>query len=266
MQTSQDQVKILNELGLTFCEARVYLALAQTGPCSARTISKTSNVSKPDVYRALETLQARGLVEKILSSPNLFKELGEGNLSILLKKKDLAHHLLREKAKQLEDDLKNNMIKEPPLKSEPQFILISGKEAELYRKRKETRGAQKSIDVINSLKKFPRTQFFCIGETREALQRGVKVRVITERVKYLSKIFTCYGDFRKDGSYRLRCLSSPLPITFAIYDGRRLLMSTSSTANLGEASNLWSNNEPIVDAMQEYFEMIWAKAEQCNAL
>jgi sugar-specific transcriptional regulator TrmB len=60
-----EEVQTLTCLGLTLCQARVYLALARSGMSTAKTISKVSKVTREDIYRIMPTLQKLGLVENI---------------------------------------------------------------------------------------------------------------------------------------------------------------------------------------------------------
>lgn len=257
----QDEVKTLAQLGLTFCEARVYLTLAHSGICSAKTISKASKVSKPDVYRVLSTLQERALVEKIISFPVMFKAVPiEQSLSILFQSRDKEHNLLREKTEKMIHDFKISRIEESFQEGEQQFILIPGKEAELERRRKETKSAEESIDIMNSWKRFPKTMLLYTEENKEALRRGVKMRLITEESKDRQIITEYYKEIRKVGSFRIRYVLDPLGAVISIYDKRRSIVTTSPGASLGEAAILWTNNLSIVTVMSGYFEMLWAKA------
>lgn len=262
MQTQLEQIQVLTELGLTSCEARVYIAIASMGTCTAKSISKSAKVTKPDVYRSLKTLQERALIEKIISSPTLFKALPVSEtISLLLERKDKEYKLLREKSKQLKRTFRISIVQPELQESEQQFILISGKEAELDRRRKETRNAKKSIDMINSWKRFPQTAFFYAEDNKEALKRGVKIRVITEEAENNANISKVYEDAQKFGFYRLRYVNFPLSAVVSIYDEKDIILTTSPAAGFGQASILWSNNESIVKVMQEYFEMLWAKAK-----
>jgi len=261
MQTQQEQIQVLTELGLTSCEARVYLAIASMGTCTAKSISKFTKVTKPDVYRSIKTLQERALIEKIISAPTLFKALPVSEaVSLLLERKSKEHKLLQEKSKQLKRSFKISIVQPELQESEQQFILISGKEAELDRRRKETRNVKKSIDMINSWKRFPQTAFFYAEDNKEALQRGVKIRVVTEEAENNANVSRVYEDAQKVGFYKLRYLNYPLPAVISIYDGKDVIITTSPAASFGQASILWSNNESVVRVMQEYFEMLWAKA------
>ena len=225
MQVPPDHLKTLNQLGLTFCEARVFLTLVHLGMCPAKMISKASNVSKPDVYRALASLQERALVEKVISSPNMFKTLPLAeSLSILFNNKDKEHDFLRKKMEELKLSLKSNNIKQGPQETNQQFILIPGKEELRERRRKEIKNAQKSIDAITSWKRFPQTAFLYAEETEEALRKGVKVRFITEKncAKAMSEY---YRDVMKLGFYRIRYALDPPQAIFSIFDKKEVMIT-----------------------------------------
>lgn len=60
-----DEVRILESLGLSDKEARVYLALLELGTASAQTVSTKSYIKKPTTYLALEELRKKGLLTKL---------------------------------------------------------------------------------------------------------------------------------------------------------------------------------------------------------
>ncbi len=59
-------VSILEDLGLTQAEIKVYIALLEQGSCTAGTILEKSGVQNSVVHRALNTLIEKGLVSFIL--------------------------------------------------------------------------------------------------------------------------------------------------------------------------------------------------------
>jgi len=63
------------DLGLTYIQAKVYLALAKYGAAKISTLSKLSDVARPDLYRTLTRLYDLGLVVKIVQAPVHFKAL-----------------------------------------------------------------------------------------------------------------------------------------------------------------------------------------------
>ncbi|MFB3890279.1 MAG: TrmB family transcriptional regulator [Candidatus Bathyarchaeia archaeon] len=262
MQSLQDQIKVFTQLGLTFCEARVLLALVHTGTCPAKTISKASHVSKPDVYRALAILQERALVEKVISTPAaMFKAVSPSeSLSVLIKDKEAEHNLLKEKAEQLKHDLDCREVKVEPQEAAHQFVLVSGKMAELERRRKEIKATQKNVDAIIPWKRFPKTMFFYGDDIIEALRRNVKVRVLLEKPDDTRDLTEYYIEAKNAGFYRIRYTTDTLRESVTIYDKKNMITIISPRDIFGDADILWTSNASLIYLMENYFEMLWAKA------
>jgi sugar-specific transcriptional regulator TrmB len=149
MLTFQDEIKTLTQLGLTSCQARVYLVLANSGKASAKTISRSSMIAKPDIYRVIETLQEIGLVEKTLGTPALFNAVPIGQaLDLLLARDETQRKTLRKtlenNAEKLIGSFKNNHTKEPLKDKEDRFTLLPPKLASIERRRKLINSAQES--------------------------------------------------------------------------------------------------------------------------
>lgn len=114
-----EDVEILNSLGLGLSEAKVFSALSKLGASTAGTISKTSGVAREFVYRIMPNLMKKGLVEKIITSPEKFKAVPMKNAyTILLRRKEEENRKLWSKAMK---DLKKRQKKSPP---RPRRLLI----------------------------------------------------------------------------------------------------------------------------------------------
>lgn len=257
----EEEINTLSQLGLTVCEARVYLALASSGMCSAKKISKISNMSSPDVYRVLGRLQERGIIEKVISYPAIFKAVPmEKTLSILFQHKEKEFNALKERTDRLLCSYKNREKTESYRDEEHQFIIIPTKGAEIEKRRHLLEIAHQSMDVINSWKRFSKTLFEFADDDIKALQRGVKIRTITEKptVKRLPKLIR---DVINAGSFEIKYLPYPPLAVMTIYDKKTALLTTSSLAGLGETTVLCTSNIPLLAVMQEYFEVLWSQAE-----
>jgi sugar-specific transcriptional regulator TrmB len=57
--------KLLASLGLTETEATIYLAGLELSPCTPQTLSLKTNVKRPTVYHALDTLREKGFVSEL---------------------------------------------------------------------------------------------------------------------------------------------------------------------------------------------------------
>ncbi len=64
MFLEEESIGLLTQLGFNITQAKLYLALSKLGEADARTLSKEANVPRPEVYRTLDELQKKGLVEK----------------------------------------------------------------------------------------------------------------------------------------------------------------------------------------------------------
>ncbi len=62
---NQDVLSDLQELGFSDYEARAYVGLLENGPLTGYQLARVSGVPRPNVYPALDRLQARGAVQAI---------------------------------------------------------------------------------------------------------------------------------------------------------------------------------------------------------
>jgi sugar-specific transcriptional regulator TrmB len=240
----------------------VYLALIHVEMLPAKMISKKLGVSKPDVYRVLGNLQKQGLVEKIISNPAVFRAVPiDQSLSILFQRKEKEFSNLRQKTERLRLNFKNSKIAESFRDEDHQFVLIPEKGAEIEKRRKILKASNQSMDVINLWKRFSKTSYEYAGDDIKALQRGVKIRAITEKPNK-SRIPSFFRDFKNSGSFEIEYLPYPPHAVLTIYDRKEALLAISPSAGLGETPILWTNNASLLAVMQEYFEMLWAQAER----
>ena len=69
MSVKEEQISILEELGLTATQAKIYLSLAKSKSLTAHAIANIAKIARPDVYRILPMLEEAGLVERVIASP-----------------------------------------------------------------------------------------------------------------------------------------------------------------------------------------------------
>jgi len=93
-----NQALILQKLGLTDKESRVYLALLAVGQSSANAIARAAGLKRPTTYVVLEDLRKRGLVLKMPGSQKqMFSAISPQELVYEMKKNVTeAEHLLPE--------------------------------------------------------------------------------------------------------------------------------------------------------------------------
>ena len=262
--SSQDEdTQTLAGLGFTSVQARIYLALAKLGQATIATISKTAQLDRSEVYRGIAQLQKLGLVEKIISTPNIFKSIPMcDGLVIMLERKTNEYYETMMKTEHLIRKSKEYGGIETLNEEKTQFIIVPEREAAVRRWTEATKNAQKSLDyiirwegIINGLTE--RSEY-----SKRMLDRGVKIRGIVSEPKS-SQIFSrTISDFKKRGSYDVRYILTIPPAVFSIFDKKEVLLNIVTAPLPKDTPSLWSNNPCIAAIVQDYFELKWSTAKR----
>ncbi len=251
----------LLDLGLTSCEARVWMALLHCGMSTAKTVSRVSKVTRQDVYRVIPKLEKKGLVSKTLTFPAMFIATPvEDGVSILLKKRRNKTIELETSAKTLIRNLaEGNQI---TLKEEknPEFILVPGKEALWDKIGNSIENVQGTIDTVSSYKRYAQA-FSIFSETlKEAWSRGVKCRFIMNRPEKSKAAEKIFKFFTKSDCCRVRFIPYAPKTVMTIYDQKEIFIILNPNARMSESPALWSNNSSLIAGMQDYFTILWITA------
>jgi sugar-specific transcriptional regulator TrmB len=73
MFIEEDEIRLLEDVGFTKTQAKLYMTLLGFEETDGRTISAKAKIPRQEVYRTLDELEKKGLVEKVISSPYKFK-------------------------------------------------------------------------------------------------------------------------------------------------------------------------------------------------
>jgi sugar-specific transcriptional regulator TrmB len=257
------ELSILTRLGLTISQAKVYLALVRSGVSTAKTISDVTKIARHDIYRVTHTLEELGFVEKTISVPTKFKAipLQEG-FSLLQKGRNKLTSELNVKIKEILQNFKENSTREAEQNNDP-FVLIP-KNARIVKKIKSyIETAQTSVNVVSSWNRAL-TEFVRFDDLyKKALKRGVTFRYVIENPKskrsleYERKTVTAFKEYP---FFEVRHISTPVTSIVALKDKKEVLIFTSASLGLNEASALWSNNPCLVKLAENYFDCMWARS------
>ena len=75
MVIGNEELEALTCLGLTRCEAKIFLNLLSSGTSTVKMIAEKSNVAREQVYQNLLKLEKIGFVEKIITTPTHYKAI-----------------------------------------------------------------------------------------------------------------------------------------------------------------------------------------------
>lgn len=254
----EESYEVLTSLGLTILEAKVYLALVKLGETSAKTISKASKVSQPDVYRVLTKLENRGLIERIIAIPNRFKAtpIDEG-FALLLQRRDNQSAMLHKKATELIQSFEENSAKTTVPQVEPsQFILIPG--VHVHRIRNAVANAETSVLCFTTLDMFRKVRFITEDVWKRGVKKGVKFQFLIGKPHAKKVILDLDPTLKNKDCFEVRFVRTSMPCMILI-DKQEVFLRTEM--NL-QAPVLWSNNTCIVAMVEKYFETLWRMQEE----
>ena len=262
---SQDQdTQTLIALGLTVLEAKVYLALAKVGKATiAATISNTSKVARPDVYRTLVKLQEKGLVEKIIATPTKFKLIPmKESLITLLENKRNGIHRIEEKINELLWNFKEKDLNTIP-ENETQLSLFPERVA-VRRKEKTLENVIGSFDVVTTLRNPHSVVFVNMERIDEALQRGVEVRIIVDKSSGEESLSDILKHLKKYPNFKIRYLPSAPKALISLYDKKEAWICTCTNPEVEACPTLRTSNTCLLSIFQDYFETMWRTVMENN--
>jgi sugar-specific transcriptional regulator TrmB len=244
------------QLGLTLQEVRVYIALCELGQATVRTIAKTAQIDRAEIYRVTPRLEALGLIKRIIKVPISFSAvpLSEG-ISILLQRNAEKHKEITAKANRLLHTFRSKQ-QDPDY----HYYLKSGQSAESAEFLRKLRESQTSKDGIFEWKKA--LHIFCkfAEDYKEALGRGIKMRYITNIPEGEKKPQTIQT-FEETGYFEIRSSSFVPTAHLTVGDKKIVALIVIPNSDMKKIEVLRSENPAIVELSLDYFEMKWQSAK-----
>jgi sugar-specific transcriptional regulator TrmB len=254
---------VLEELGLTLSEVRVYLVLVQMGSTQTGPISKTAGIHRQHVYHTLNSLEEKGLIEKQLGTTTQYTGIPiDKVLSMLIKRKQKQMSDLKTKSQMIIDKLKRERGPQPlPLQEsvqeESKFKIIPGREILVQRLKEAIGKSSISVEVITSPVRFSTAIHDFAKHYRKALKRGVIIRIATEKHAVEKKALEIVRNLAMNPNFEVKHFSEPTDAIITIFDNNEAFVSLSATAHLDKASGIWSNNASFIAIAQNYFKTKW---------
>jgi sugar-specific transcriptional regulator TrmB len=252
-----EAIETLERLGLTSLEAKVYVALAQTGKSTVKIISKISDTDRANTYRTINKLQKRGLITKTINTPNRYEAIPiQEGITALLKDKIQENQEIKEKAKSLLQKIKTTEANN--YKEEEHYLSLVPTEKAFTRfATNNLKNIQRNLDIIAPMNLFMRGCSNLLESYRKALERGVKMRVVTEKPENEKKFLQCLQPLIANPNFKLRYTLNPSGDGIGIVDEKDCAVFL----NLDTGFPVVVTNEPkFLKVLEEYFQKIWKKA------
>jgi sugar-specific transcriptional regulator TrmB len=247
------------EFGISMQQTKVYLILCKFEKATVNTIAKTAQIDRAEVYRVIPVLHRLGLVTEIIDSPIAYRATPpEEAFKILLEQDLRKYEEKRRRAKHFLLKFNHNNNQETS-REDTQYRLKKGLISEEKELLKELRNLQTSKDGITDWTYFPIFINRHFEVNKEALERGVKMRNITNIPKN-AKIPKEIRALMKIGCFEIRCAPVSPRASVDIHDKKSAHIIAYKQGNIKKIQVLRINDIDIVDLLKDYFELKWQSA------
>lgn len=255
-----DDLLTLNELGLSFTEAKIYLTLLKNGILAAKEIAQSSSVARPHIYEALEKLMEKGLVTRILTTPETFEPIPfEECISTLMQRRLTKTAELQEKTLTM---MKKNIYQTfvSGQKAGIDFKIIPKKDSLYKKSEKMINETSECICLLGTKRKLLYWISTYFDRFEAADTRGVHLRLILPTPNYQDDN-SLLSKLSKLKFFKLRFFEQEPIVSFGVFDKKEVLLSQSIVDIPGRYPALWSDNKSLVDLVQAYFEFAWTASK-----
>lgn len=269
MESIDENVETLINMGLTQTQARIYISNFQTGPATVKQIGIVAEIAREDVYRVLPSLITLGLTKKHLTSPTMYESVEPKQaIDILLKTKQDDYIKAKQKSqvflKRLGKQSKSHLLND-----EKTVWVYRNKKSPVDPKAMESaKYAQKSIDFTTTYTLFAHlmnNQFLkdWIMELYRAVNRGIIIRMVINMpitgkpVNKISFLVSQSNSIVRHENFKVKYLDTAPECIVLIFDNKKCVIETSPEDNEEVSPFLWTSNPVLVKLASTYFRETW---------
>jgi sugar-specific transcriptional regulator TrmB len=250
--------KILNQLGLSPYQAKVYIVLVKCGTLTAKEISGIASIPRQEVYRITSELLEKGFIERHITVPESFhaseiKLVMEALLELHQKENNQFEKAITEFL-EYGQSIRGSL---PILRDRcSNFVLIPGGKSFVNRTKHEMEQTRKCLDLIVTLKDFKEACFNNLWDWAKLLKRDIRVRWIVTVPPEKDTLLVSLPV--KVIASELRIIYGSDLIRLGLYDCEKAFVGTS--LNNQRCPFLFTDNHPLVSALQCYYKTLWDSA------
>jgi len=263
MELKENDVLTLSKLNLTVLEARVYLTLCRQGELTASEISKLTKTARPDIYRVMNGLQEKCLVEKILERPARMKAVPiDIGLKLLLKLKKNEYEEVKTETNQLFHKFQQAKLNHVNNEVAEKFVLVPKNEPIISKIKQAIDEAQENVDLILTFKRFlyGMTTVFRKNVIK-AWDRGVQFRFILQEPQKGIDTEKSIRICRDSEMCKLKFFNCQPKAVMGLYDKKAVFIIVNPKEDIQSSPALWSNSQSLLAIVQDYFNVLWICAD-----
>ncbi len=258
-----EMVEALRKIGFGQYEASAFINLARAGEVTAAELARVSGINRVQTYRALESLEARGLVEVTLDRPRRFAVRAIREAFDMITGEKRAELELVETTKKQILGAWARLARGAGGPASTRLQVIKGR-SQIYRVLRRSIGdARDEVLAFTTTKGIQRSYRAGINEALVAgMNAGLKSRLIMdihESNRALAARVAKYVPLRHSDGLRGR---------FILFDGSSILaflIQDEATIRGDGETAIWTNSADFVKAHQEFFEKAWSSSRPASA-
>lgn len=240
------ELEILKKMGLAEYESKIVIALLRLGPATVKDIFRECNVPKNKIYESLNSLNNKGIVDSLPTTPKKYLIKNNKFYDSLIKEKEEEIKLLKKESQQLKKISQLSY----PFSTKEAIWIVYGHEA-FVNKIKEAISKTNTENLI--LAKSFKSDTIIFRLTKEAIKRGSSIRMLIPQTKD-PKI----KDWLKIG-VKIKYLEETPRLTFSIFDKTLCRLNLEIQNNIDDPT-LWIESPPFIQILHEKFEQLWKTA------
>jgi sugar-specific transcriptional regulator TrmB len=252
-------------LGLSPNQAKVYQTILQLGNATVLDIAKSSSVRREDVYKVLPALEKMGLAEKLLGKPIIIRAtpVAGALTSLILDEKVKSDERITSMKMKFQELSKAKWVQPVVDKEESLYALIPKGKGITAKLTSLIAGSKSNLIGIETLKEISHITSLLSSEIKRAIHNGVEVKLIIE--DFNSELYQKKQVLQNINieSINIRFNNSTLN-TFAVFDGKDAMISTSRRKISEDISALWTTDPNLIGILRGYFESAWSESEDLN--
>lgn len=251
------EIKILENIGFTKGEIRVYLALLYLGRSTSGPIINKSAIARSKVYEILEKLKQKGLVSETMQrNIRHFQAAPPERIKDYIKEKEAELHKKEQEFNNYLPILQkrvNISEKEPIVKIYSGFEGIKSMYKEILDQLNKGDDYMAITMEDKAWEQRSATLFF-IKFHRERAKKGVIAKILTTNKNYIDNSNV---DFSNSGKYEMRYINMTLPSGIAIFK------DTVATFVWGKVPYVFSiRNAVNAEQYRKFFKELWKIAKK----
>ena len=254
MTQIEDDEQILQRLGLTERQSKIYLAVAKIGKATITSICSTVKMDRGNVYRTIFKLLELGLVEKIITTPMSFEALPlSETITMLLENKEKEQADIEKEAKKVLEKHKRDNVSTFN-GTDYEFALIPNGKLTEKRATELLDQNQKTHEILMYWRDF-----------KDILERSTLKSLLHKEIQFRIIIFLqpkdvipkALEDFiAQCPNCHIRKATEPPQASIAIVDEEKAMVNLTPT--ISKAPRLWIRSRTLVGFIEQYFENIWS--------